>query len=58
MYDHGVGIPDPVRLRNPRSPGLSLVRGLVEQLGGTSGTERAVGTRFVIQSNAEPESKA
>ena len=46
--DTGVGIPADFDWRNPKSLGLRLVIGLVEQLQGTIELDRTAGTAFTI----------
>jgi len=48
VSDNGVGMPDGVDFRNPDSLGLTLVNGLVGQLGGEIELNREKGSEFII----------
>jgi PAS domain S-box-containing protein len=48
VSDNGVGIPADVDLQNPATLGLTVVRLLVGQLGGSLEVDRSQGTRFRI----------
>ena len=46
--DNGAGIPADFDWCNPKSPGLRLGVGLVEQISGTIDLDRTAGTTFTI----------
>jgi two-component sensor histidine kinase len=48
VTDNGIGLPDHLDLRNPPSLGLTLVKSLVDQLGGTLELNRRGGTGVTI----------
>jgi two-component sensor histidine kinase len=48
VSDDGIGLPDQLDLDSSNTLGLSLVRGLVAQLGGRIEREPGSGTRFAI----------
>ena len=48
VSDDGIGLPEQIDLDRAKTLGLSLVRGLVAQLGGSIEREPGTGTRFTI----------
>ena len=48
IQDNGIGIPEEFDIETPKSLGLTLVQGLVDQLEGTIELERHQGTQFKI----------
>jgi two-component sensor histidine kinase len=46
VRDDGVGIPEEMNIENTQTLGLTLVRGLVEQLEGMLEIDRRQGTEF------------
>ena len=49
IKDNGVGIPENIDFENSTGFGLTLVRLLTEQIGGTIGIERKNGTSVILE---------
>ncbi len=52
VYDDGIGIPESLSFANSTGFGLQLVQALTEQLNGTIGIERGIGSRIALEFEA------